>query len=499
MGPQDEAAVTPRSLPIRLTGGRRAFTPRRILGISALAHDAAIAVVEDNEIIFAGHAERYSRVKNDPNLNTALVAEALSHGQPDAIAWNGKPLLRKLRQVASGQWDLVRDPAAFPRRYLSQFALGAPPPPVHMVNHHAAHAAAGFYTSPFQEAVVITADAIGEFDTFSIHHVQGRRWRTLSRVRYPDSLGLLYSAFTRRCGLTANKDEYIVMALAALGEARYVPDIERDFISTAGWPFELRVNVHRGIGNWLPEASREDLAASIQAVLETVMLSATRWARERTGARNLVLMGGIALNCVANTKIAEHAGYDDIWIMPNPGDAGSSLGAALALGRRHVHWRGPYLGTNIDRQLDIGDAVSALEAGRAIGVANGKAEFGPRELGNRSVLADARVVTAKDVVNRLKRRQPFRPFAPVVLEQHAPQYFEMPRRSSPYMQYTVRCRRPEDVPAVVHVDGTSRVQTLASTDRTGLHALLTAFHARTGCPVLLNTSMNVRDEPLVNT
>jgi carbamoyltransferase len=455
--------------------------------------------VEDDEIVFAGHAERYSRVKNDPHLNAGLLAEALSYGRPDAIAWNGSPLLRKLRQVVSGQWDRARDLRAFPRRYLSSFALGAARPPVHVVGHHAAHAAAGFYTSPFQDAVVITADAIGEFDTFSIHHVRGRQWRTLSRVRYPDSLGLLYSAFTRRCGLAPNKDEYIVMALAALGRPRYVPEIERSFISTTNWPFELRANVHRGIGDWLPEASREDLAASIQAVLETVMLRATRWARERTGERNLVLMGGVALNCVANTRIAEQAGYDDIWIMPNPGDAGSSLGAALALARRHVRWRGPYLGTDINRPLDVGSAVSALEAGRAIGLANGRAEFGPRALGNRSVLADARVAVAKDLVNQLKRREPFRPFAPVVLEQHAPDYFELPRPASPYMQYTLHCRRPDDVPAVVHVDGTSRVQTLAATDRTGLHALLTAFHARTGCPVLLNTSMNVRDEPLVNT
>jgi carbamoyltransferase len=465
-------------------------------GVTANHHDASVAVLDGDEIAFASSAERYSRRKNDTQLNDALLAEALTHGAPDVIVWFEKPLATRTREAFAGQHRQLRRRRG--ATYLKRFGLRAP---VRHVWHHESHAAAGFFTSPFDEAAILVVDAIGEWETISAWKGSGRSLTKVWSQRYPHSLGLLYSAFTQRLGMKPNEEEYILMGLAAYGQPIYRDLIWRDFIDRFEPPeLVLRHNVHRGIRWWRPELhDRANIAASIQRVAEEVLTALVQWLARRVGTRHLILMGGVALNCVANTKIAQTGVFDDIWVMPNPGDGGSSLGAVAAHARRHLNWSTPFLGHEIRRSFDLDGASGALQAGDLVGIANGRAEFGPRALGNRSLLADPRGPAVKDRVNRVKQREPFRPFAPVILAEHAARYFEMPVASSPYMQFVARVRDPESFPAISHVDGTARVQTVTREQQPNLHALLTSFHVATGCPMLLNTSLNVRGEPLVNT
>jgi carbamoyltransferase len=468
-------------------------------GISALSHDAALAVVRDDELVFAAHAERYSRIKNDPLLHPQLLDEAGRYGQPDRIVWYERPWVKKVRHVRAGQWAHAFSRADVPGRYLRHVLPGGRLPDLTVVGHHTAHAMAGIQTSGFSDAAVVVADAIGEFDTFTIWSYSAGSLEILYRCRYPHSLGLLYSAFTRRCGFRPNEDEYITMGMAAFGEPKYVDHLLNDLLVLSPPGFRLRRNLHRGIGDWLPDARVEDLAASVQHLTEKIMVDATQWAAERTGSRNLILMGGVALNCVANSKIATSTKFDNVWIFPNPGDAGSSVGAAAAVLNTPLRWPGPYLGTDIDRALDVDAVVQTLLRDGIVGVANGRAEFGPRALGNRSILADPRLPSMKDRVNQVKGREKFRPFAPVVRAEIADEVFEMPQSSSPYMQFTAQCREPDRWPAIVHVDGSSRVQTVTAAQHPGLYHILTAWEEASGCSVLLNTSLNSRGEPLINT
>lgn len=470
-----------------------------IWGVCALNHDASITVMRNNEILFAGHAERYSRVKNDPYLNEELISAASVFGKPEKIVWFEKPMLKKSRQLYATQWQEVVSQT--PESYLRLTSLCDIP--VEYVPHHESHAAAGYYTSKFNDAAVVVVDAIGEWDTISIWHAIDNVMTKVHSVRYPDSLGLLYSAITHRIGLKPNEEEYILMGMAAYGQPVYYKDLMNDIVEDATAPnFKLRVNLHRGMRNWRPDIESEqdymNLAASVQLIVENFMCDIARWARKNIPSPNLVLMGGCALNCVANEKIARLELYDDIWIMPNPGDAGSSLGAILAHTKTRAKWNGPYLGTDIARPFHIGAAVDALCNGDIIGVAQGKAEFGPRALGNRSIIADPRGGTIKDRVNDIKKRQRFRPFAPIVLEHLASQYFDMPVETSPYMQFTARCLRPDLFPAICHVDGSSRVQTLNRDQNPLMYELLNQFYKKTGCPILLNTSLNIKGEPLVD-
>lgn len=467
-------------------------------GISALNHDASITVVDGKKILFAGHAERYSRIKNDSLLNQGLIAAAKKYGDPDEVVWFEKPILKKIRQCYAGQWNEVK--SQLPSHYLNSLGL---PTPVRYVPHHESHAAAGYYTSDFEDAAIIVVDAIGEWDTISVWHARGNTMDKIHSVRYPNSLGLLYSAVTHRIGLKPNEEEYILMGMAAYGRPIYYDSIVEDFVATMSGPnLILKETVHRGIRWWRPELTSEtdymNIAASIQLVAENFMTGIARWSRENISSPNLVLMGGCALNCVANEQIARMGIYDNIWIMPNPGDAGSSLGCILAHRKEKVQWDGPYLGTDISRMFDIQGTVDALTSGNIIGIATGRAEFGPRALGNRSLVADPRGSTIKDRVNDIKKRQRFRPFAPIVLEHLADQYFDMPVKSSPYMQFTARCLYPEQFPAICHVDGSSRVQTLNYEQNPTIYRVLEEFYRRTGCPILLNTSLNIKGEPLVD-
>jgi carbamoyltransferase len=466
-------------------------------GVSANHHDASLSVIADDEILFAAHAERYSRIKNDPHLNPGLLAAALSYGEPDRVVWYEKPWLSWTRRAFAGQWDtLSRKDAA---RCLRTFGITAP---VKTVGHHESHAAGGYFTSGSNNAAIMVVDAIGEWATTSLWHGKGNTLRKVWSQSYPHSLGLLYSAMTQRIGFKPNEEEFIAMGAAAFGVPFYRSEIEADFFDYQTAPgFRLRNNVHKGIRHWRPDiTSLVDIAASVQAITEDYLVDLVRYARrEMPEADTLVFSGGVALNCVANAKIVADKQFQNFWVMPNPGDAGSSLGAVAAYEQRHLKWRGPYLGTDIARDFDVYDAVDALQAGEIIGVAQGRAEFGPRSLGNRSLLADPRPDTMKDRVNTIKHREPFRPFAPVILAERAADHFEMPVSEIPYMQMTVPVKNPAAFPAISHVDGTARVQTVTRQQNRHLYDLLSAFYVRTGCPMLLNTSLNIKGEPLVDT
>jgi carbamoyltransferase len=467
---------------------------QHILGVSAGFHDAAITLIRnDGEIVFAGHSERYSKQKNDANISLGLLQELA--GYPiDTIAYYERPWVKQLRNLRSGQgidWASVRL-----KQVLAQ-QLGPTFDQWHGTttcnNHHLSHAAAGFQTSPYDRATCVVIDAIGEFDTISIWGAKYDRlgkatYKKLWGQRYPHSIGLFYSAITKRVGLHPLDEEYITMGMSAYGQPKYVEEC-RDL---------LQDNLHIGIDtDWLAGAATEDLAASAQVVAEELIYSIMRRAQELGWSSNLVYMGGVALNCLANRNLGEY--FENIWIMPCPGDAGSSLGAAaLAYGQR-IHWRDAFLGHNISGQYPVDAVVDHLLQHQIAGVASGRAEFGPRALGNRSLLADPRGVDIKDRVNEIKRRQKFRPFAPVIMSEHVDEFFHMPCgwSDSSYMQIVAQCRRPDLFPAVCHVDNTSRVQTV-SNNGSGIRRLLEAWYARTGCPMLLNTSLNIRGEPMVN-
>jgi carbamoyltransferase len=315
---------------------------------------------------------------------------------------------------------------------------------------------------------------------------------------YPHSIGLFYSAITQRIGLHPLDEEYITMGMAGWGTPKWT-DVMRDVLIDDD-PSEIRFksNLHTGFdADFLGGASNEDIAASAQRLTEYLIHQVMTRARNFGWSNNLVYMGGVALNCLANRRLGEY--FDNIWIMPCPGDAGSSLGAAALAHGRRVHWTGAGLGHDIPGDYPVEHAMAALLRDRIVGVASGRAEFGPRALGNRSLLADPRGADIKDQVNEIKRRQKFRPFAPVILEELADHYFDMPRcwSDSRYMQVVARCRHPDLFPAIIHVDGTSRVQTVPQ-DGSGIRKLLEAWYAQTGCPMLLNTSLNIRGEPMVN-
>ena len=466
---------------------------KHILGISAGYHDAAATVINNRgDILFAGHSERYSKKKNDADLHPELIwAISDDDRSIDHIAYYETPWKKQLRQLYSGQgveWNRITTGQVL-REQLQGFYHGAT---VSTHNHHLSHAAAGFQTSTFDKATVVVIDAIGEWDTISIwgaHYVNGQaQYHRLWGQRYPTSIGLFYSAVTERIGLRPMDEEYITMGMAAWGKPKHT-----DAMSAL-----MQENLHVGIDSmFLPNAKDTDIAASAQVIVEREIYKVMQRAKDFGWSRNLVYQGGVALNCLANRNLGNY--FEKIWIMPCPGDAGSSLGAAaLAYGQR-INWNNAYLGTEISGEYPVDACVRSLLNDRIVGVASGRAEFGPRALGNRSLLADPRGPDIKDRVNEIKRRQQFRPFAPVILAEHCDEFFDMPINfgRSPYMQSVARCRDPLAYPAIVHYDGTSRVQTVTR-DGSGIRQLLEAWYAATGCPLLLNTSLNIRGEPMVN-
>ncbi len=459
-----------------------------ILGINETSHDASVSLIKDGEILFAGHAERYSKQKNDWYVNDLLIKDALQYGFPDQIAYYEKPLLKASRlflRGGAGDWR--------PKYQLDN--IFGRPVPVKAFKHHYSHASAGYYTSPFNDAVIVVLDSIGEYNTSTIWVGEGDKIKLKYKQNYPVSFGLFYSAFTQLIGLMPNQEEYIMMGMAAYGDwQKYYKKVDDYFPNY----HTQKYNFHKGIDDWgwiESEQDKFDIAAAVQVVYEQRLNEFMRMAKSMTGKKNLVFMGGCALNSSANTLLWNI--FDMIWIMPNPGDAGSSLGAAAALYGKHLEWKDPYLGYDLGGKYPVQEIVDGILKDGIVAVATGRAEYGPRALGNRSILADPRDPNIKDKVNLIKQRELFRPFAPVVMEECADKWFDMDF-ASPYMQYTVKCLKPERIPSVVHADGTSRVQTVSRSENRDLWRTINKFYLKTGVPVLLNTSLNIKGQPLLN-
>jgi carbamoyltransferase len=567
----------------------------RILGISAFYHDSAAALIEDGFIRAAAQEERFTRKKHDASFPRNAVAYCLSSAgggleSVDYIVFYDKPLLKFER--------LLETYIAFAPRGFGSFRMAMPlwlreklfqkallrrelrrwypdfdwETKLLFAEHHQSHAASAFYPSPFDEAVILTMDGVGEWATTSVGRGQGKTLEMVKEIHFPHSLGLLYSAFTYYTGFKVNSGEYKVMGLAPYGEPRFKATILDNLIdlkpdgsfrldlSYFDYCTGLRMTNEKfaalfGGKPRDPEArltQREmDLAASIQAVCEEVVLRLTRSIAAETGARNVCLAGGVALNCVANGKVLRDGKFKRLWVQPAAGDAGGAIGAALvayhgfngrerAIGNTIDGMSGAYLGPeygddeiadrltklgaafeqNDDRAL-VDQTVAALTQEKAVGWFQGRMEFGPRALGARSILGDARSPSMQKTLNlRVKYRESFRPFAPAVLREDVAQWFEL-GGDSPYMllvaDVVVPRRRQmteaeralfgidklnvprSEIPAVTHVDYSARVQTVHRDTNPRFHALLSRFKERTGCPVLVNTSFNVRGEPIVCT
>jgi len=469
-----------------------------IWGISANSHDAAIAVFNNGKIVFASHSERFSGKKNDKDLCTQLVLHAKQYGNPDRVYWYERPLRKTLRQLYAGQGWKGKDNNI--KLYLAKYDINSP---ITYVDHHLSHAAGGYFTSGFDNACVIVIDAIGEWDTASIWEAKGNNLKKKWSLCYPHSIGLFYSAMTQRIGLKPNEDEYILMGMSAYGDTKNLAeDIDNDFVDNYN-NLKFTRNCHRGARDWRPDLTDEDnfeIAAGVQVVYENYLNSLLVKSRGLIKSKNLVLMGGCALNCSANGSTGKY--FDNTWIMPNPGDAGSAMGAVLA---KHPEWKitqdqfTPFLGYDMGSSTDNKIIVDYLLSDKICGIAKGRAEFGPRALGNRSLIADPRGKDIKDKVNAIKQRQEFRPFAPAILEELVGDYFDMPAgwSNSRYMQVIARCKVPDLFPAIIHKDGTSRVQTVPN-NGSEFRKLLELWYAQTGCPMLLNTSLNIKGQPMVN-
>ena len=558
----------------------------RVLGISAHFHDSAAALVEDGVVVAAAQAERFSRVKHDASFPRCAVAFCLGRagGAPDAVVYYEKPLL-KFERVLSTAFAVA--PAGFkafttampawlrqklwvPREIETELrAAGCDVRGrVRFCGHHEAHAASAFFPSPFERAAVLTIDGVGEWSTATWGRGLGAALRLEAELRFPHSLGLLYSAFTYHCGFRVNSGEYKLMGLAPYGEPRYrdlilgkLLDLRDDGSFRLNPVYFDTLKGQRMTGERFsrlfggpPRApdgaitQREcDLARSIQEVTEEIVLRMARHVHRATGERNLCLAGGVALNCVANGRLLREGPFERIWVQPAAGDAGGALGAALAYyhgaaggARRADGARDAMSGAFLGPDHDDETAAAALAArgvpaerlggpdevarriaervagGAVVGVVQGRAEYGPRALGARSILADPRSPDMQALLNRrIKFRESFRPFAPVVLAERASEYFDLPC-ASPYMLFTApvaagrrgasaagstlseRLRAVRsDIPAVTHVDGSARVQTVDRRENPFLHRVLSEFDRLTGCPVLINTSFNVRGEPPV--
>lgn len=468
----------------------------KILGINALNHDAAITLIEDDKILFAAHAERYSGIKNDSNLNKEMFEDMEQYGTPDKVVYFERPWIKKLRQLKAGQYSEVFSRKNLPQYHLDE-VMGGKYKINEYVDHHLSHASSTYFTSPYTESAVVVIDAIGEFDTITIWYAKGNKLEKRWSQTYPHSLGLWYSAMTQRLGLKPQEDEFILMGMAAWG----IPNksLQRQVKKL------MNLNLHRGCMDWnsksLPDDGTEqwkfDVAHNVQVVCEQEILKVFRKVPKLVPeTNNICYSGGVALNCVANSMVVEE--YPNLWILPNPGDAGSSLGCAAYIGGQHLDFDSAFLGYNIKGKYPVKPVVKELLKGNLVGVANGRAEYGPRALGNRSLLADPRGKDIKQKMNEIKNRQEFRPFAPSVLEEHAHEIFDMPTKKSQFMQYVAPCKFPELYPAICHIDNTSRVQTVSKEDNPGYYKLIKEFYKETGCPMILNTSLNIKGQPIVN-
>ena len=463
----------------------------RYCGITECMHDASITFIDDQgNIEFAGEAERYSKVKNDANLHVALKSMIEPN---DYITWFEDPMLRRMKL------GLMKYTPVWVKSKYNVRTFG---------NHHQSHCASAYYTRPWEsskDTVLLSIDGYGEYQSATIHN---HKFELLYEETYPRSIGSMYSIVTDMLGYKANQEEYIVMGMASFGEPKYVDDIrkaqdkicrylnlEEDHIDKIGVNLsQVRPNLRMLLSQIFKNASNPDIAASLQLWAEQEILKLA--SRARKYGSKLCYAGGVAQNVKANSLVREL--FDDMWIAINPTDGGCSLGAAarqyaLATGRDRVNWIDGYLGHDDGGDINPSDVTSYLLQKSMCGVVSGPAEFGPRALGNRSLLADPRL-DIKDTVNTIKRRQKFRPFAPVILEEFVNEYFEGP--TSRYMQYTAQAKH--DYKSVTHVDGSARVQTVPENSRSIIRPILEEWYEKTGIPMLLNTSLNVRGKPICN-
>lgn len=532
-----------------------------ILGLSCFYHDAAASLLKDGRLVAAAQEERFTRVKHDwrfpDNAVRYCLAEAgIAIDDIEAIAFYEKPLLKFERVLETFLSVAPRGLRAFldtipswlrHKLWLPQIVqkeLGYKGK-VLFAEHHLAHAASSFFLSPFQESAILTVDGVGEWATASYGTGRGNRIELTHEQRFPHSLGLLYSAFTAYLGFEVNDAEYKVMGMAPYGRPVYRDLIEGEVVEIRpdgsirlnmecfSFQFGRRMFSRRleelfGLPARVPETELTqkhlDIAASLQKVTEEVVLSMARHVHAGTGMKKLSLAGGVALNSVANGRLLREGPFEEIFIQPAAGDAGGAVGAAyiawhhyLDRGERHRLenvFLGPafsdtevesFLRTTtgvawerFDEAALVRETARMLADGKVVGWCRGRMEFGPRALGNRSILADPRRAEMKDIVNeKIKFRESFRPFAPAVPLEDAGKYFDM-QGESPYMLLTVPAKT-DRIPAVVHVDGSARVQTVRREDNPLFHALLREFEKITGIPVLMNTSLNLRGEPIACT
>ncbi|HEX2258822.1 MAG TPA: carbamoyltransferase [Actinomycetota bacterium] len=563
-----------------------------ILGISAFYHDAAAALVLDGEIVAAAQEERFTRVKHDESfpshaLDYCLDEAGLQPADIDFVGFYDKPLLKFDRLLQTYLMYAPRGFLSFSRalpvwlkqkiftpRQLHQGLRKAYAKRFIFTEHHESHAASAFFPSPFDEAAILTLDGVGEWSTGTLGMGRGNHIDLLAEMRFPHSLGLLYSAFTYYAGFRVNSGEYKLMGLAPYGEPRYADLILQhllDLRDDGSFRMDMRYfNYCQGstmtsrafhdLFGGPPRNPEEpitqrdmDIAASIQKVTNEIVLRAGRHLHELTGAKKLCMAGGVALNCVSNKWLLEEGPFEDIWVQPAAGDAGGALGVAMfiwhqLLGKERRPQEGDaqtgsllgrhFTGREVESALESAGAIyeaiqdetelcdrvaELLSEGKVVGWFQGRMEFGPRALGSRSILADPRNPQMQSVLNlKIKFRESFRPFAPSVLSEHAAEWFDMGKsKDSPYMLFVLpvaaqhrrstpdepeewkgmdKLKAPRsDIPAVTHVDYSARLQTVDRSRHGRFRLLVEAFWGRTGCPVLINTSFNVRGEPIVNT
>ena len=577
---------------------------RTVLGLSAFYHDAAACLLVDGRIVAAAQEERFSRKKHDPEFPARAARYCLAEGgiaakDVDLVAFYDKPLLKFERLFETYLDYAPRGFASFQkamplwltnRLWMEETIRRELETPARILfgDHHESHAASAFFPSPFEEAAILTMDGVGEWATSSLGHGRGNTIDLVSELRFPHSIGLLYSAFTYFCGFRVNSGEYKLMGLAPYGAPKYA-DVIREKLVHVCDDGSIRLNMEyfdfasrlrmtgagfeRLFGGPAREAESKltqremDLAASIQEITEEIVLKMARHVRKVTGAAYLCLAGGVALNCVANGRLLREGIYDDLWVQPAAGDAGGAVGAALAVWHRYLGmpresperrgtWRpntssialppyedgmsGAFLGPSfpsreiaawleshdypfhtVSREA-LPDAVAELiSKEKVVGLLQGRMEFGPRALGGRSILGDPRSPRMQSVMNlKIKFRESFRPFAPSVLREEVSKWFEIDA-DSPYMLLVADVARPlrremseaekalwgieklnvprSDIPAVTHVDYSARLQTVRREANPLYHDILAAFLRKTGCPVVVNTSFNVRGEPIVCT
>ncbi|MCH7949747.1 MAG: carbamoyltransferase [Candidatus Dadabacteria bacterium] len=564
-----------------------------ILGISCYFHDAAATLIKDGVVISAAEEERFSRIKHDYEfpenaINFCLNLEGIETEDLDYIVFFEKPFVKFERLLLCTMQTFPRSMKLFREamitwlgdklwiKHLLQNKLGVDSSKILFSEHHLSHAASSFYCSPFNEAAILTVDGVGEWTTATLGIGRGTDIKLLKEIKFPNSLGLLYSAFTAFLGFEVNEGEYKVMGMAPFGDPKYVDqvyevvnvddeggfELDMDYFSfhyssektftkkfekLFGEPRDPKANFFTDASGYpsyfgdkpsdYDEIAKQnqyyaDIAASIQVVTEQIMVKMANYAYKETGLKHLCMAGGVALNSVANRKILSETPFEDIYIQPAAGDGGASTGAALycyhgILGKprnfvmEHAYWgqehspadtREFLKENNISYELIEDDqklierVVDSIQNGKVIGWHQGRFEWGPRALGNRSILADPRSTEMKDIVNvKIKFREPFRPFAPSILEEKAGEYFDIdePEKHYParFMLYVtdVREDKRDILPAVTHVDGTGRLQTVRKDLNPKYHKLIETFGDATGVPVLLNTSFNLKGEPVVNT